>query len=30
MIDTSKPVVRLEAGSAAKKAHKKAVAEAKD
>jgi hypothetical protein len=30
MIDTSKPVVRLEASSAAKKAHKKAVAEAKE
>jgi hypothetical protein len=30
MIDTSKPVVRLETSSAAKKAHKKAVAEAKD
>lgn len=30
MLDTSKPVVRLETSSAAKKAHKKALAEAKD
>ena len=30
MTDTSKPIVRLETSSAAKKAQKKAVAEAKE